>query len=79
LLAVSHLRNTCPELRIIARAKDLEGVAHLLAAGATQAYPEILESSLRLGAEALQMLGTGGDDVDRLLEGVRATRYEALR
>jgi hypothetical protein len=52
---------------------------HLLAAGATQAYPEILESSLRLGAEALQMLGTGGDDVDRLLEGVRATRYEALR
>ncbi len=79
LLAVSHLRNTCPELRIIARAKDLEGVAHLLSAGATQAYPEILESSLRLGAEALQMLGTGGDDVDRLLEGVRATRYEALR
>ncbi len=79
LRAMTHLRNACPELRVIARAKDLEGVGHLLGAGATRAFPEILESSLRLGAEALQILGIGGDDVDRLLEGVRSTRYEALR
>jgi glutathione-regulated potassium-efflux system ancillary protein KefC len=79
LRAVTHLRNACPELRVIARAKDLEEVGHLLAAGATQAFPEILESSLRLGSEALQILGVGGDDVDRLMEGVRSTRYEVLR
>jgi glutathione-regulated potassium-efflux system protein KefB len=79
LRAMAHLRNACPELRVIARAKDLEGVGHLLAAGATRAFPEILESSLRLGAEALQILGVGGDEVDHLLEGVRSTRYEALR
>jgi len=79
LRALTHLRNASPDLKVIARAKDLEGVGHLLGAGATRAFPEILESSLRLGAEALQILGVGGDDVDRLLEGVRSTRYEALR
>ena len=79
LRATAHLRNACPSLPVIARAKDLEGVGHLLGAGATRAFPEILESSLRLGAEALQILGVGGDEVERLLEGVRSTRYEALR
>jgi glutathione-regulated potassium-efflux system ancillary protein KefC len=79
LRVLAHLRNACPDLRVIARAKDLEGVGHLMAAGATRAFPEILESSLRLGAEALNLLGMGGDEVDRLLEGVRSTRYEALR
>lgn len=79
LRAVTHLRNTFPDLPVIARGKDLEGVGHLLAAGATRAFPEILESSLRLGAEALQILGVAGDDVDRLVDGVRSTRYEVLR
>jgi len=79
LRALAHLRNTCPDLQVIARAKDLAGVGHLLAAGATLAYPEILETSLRLGAEALRILGVSGDEVDRLLHGVRSTRYEVLR
>jgi glutathione-regulated potassium-efflux system protein KefB len=79
LRALAHLRNDCPDLPVIARAKDLEGVGHLMAAGATNAFPEILESSLRLGAEALQIVGVAGDDVDRLVTGVRATRYEAIR
>jgi glutathione-regulated potassium-efflux system protein KefB len=79
LRAVTHLRNMYPDLPVIARGKDLEGVGHLLAAGATRAFPEILESSLRLGAEALQILGVAGDDVDRLVDGVRSTRYEVLR
>ncbi len=79
LRALSHLRNVSPDLRVIARAKDLEAAGHLLAAGASRAIPEILESSLRLGAEALSLVGRGGDDVDRLMEGVRSTRYEVLR
>jgi glutathione-regulated potassium-efflux system protein KefB len=79
LRAMTHLRNEYPDLPVIARGKDLEGVGHLLAAGATRAFPEILESSLRLGAEALQILGVAGDDVDRLVDGVRSTRYEVLR
>lgn len=79
LRAVAHLRNTYPDLPVLARAKDLEGVGHLLHAGATRAFPEILESSMRLGAEALQIVGVAGEDVDRLLAGVRSTSYEAIR
>jgi voltage-gated potassium channel Kch len=79
LHALAQLRNTCPDVRVIARAKDLQGVGQLIAAGATVAYPEILESSLRLGAEALRLLGVSGDDLDRLVHGVRSTRYEVLR
>jgi glutathione-regulated potassium-efflux system ancillary protein KefC len=79
LRVLAHLRNACPNLPVIARAKDLEDVSHLLHAGATRAFPEILESSLRIGAEALQILGVGGDEVDHLMEGVRSTRYEVLR
>ena len=79
LRALTHLRNAYPDVPVIARAKDLEGVGHLLSSGATSAFPEILESSLRLGAEALRILGVAGDDVDRLLEGIRSTRYEAIK
>lgn len=79
LRALHHLRNECPDLPVIARAKDLEGVGQLMAAGATSAFPEILESSLRLGAEALRIVGVAGDDVERLVTGVRSTRYEAIR
>lgn len=45
LRAVSHLRNTCPRVQIIARARDLEACTHLLRAGATQAFPEAIEAS----------------------------------
>lgn len=79
LRAMTQIRSAYPDLPVIARGKDLEGVGRLIAAGATRAFPEILESSLRLGAEALQILGVAGDDVDRLVEGVRSTRYEVLR
>jgi glutathione-regulated potassium-efflux system protein KefB len=39
------------------------------------AYPEAIESSLRLGAEALQMLGVSTSDVDSLLNDVRSGGY----
>jgi glutathione-regulated potassium-efflux system protein KefB len=79
LRAVSHLRNAYHQVPVIARARDLEASAHLLKAGATQAFPEALEASLRLGAEALQMLGASADSVDQLMQGVRNRGYELVR
>ena len=79
LRTVSHLRNTCPRVPVIARARDLEASAHLLHAGATQAFPETIEASLRLGAEALQMVGAPADSVDLLMQGVRNRGYELVR
>lgn len=79
LRAVSHLRNTYPQIPVIARARDLEASSHLLRAGATQAFPEAIEASLRLGAEALKMAGAPADNVDLLMQGVRNRGYELVR
>ena len=79
LRAVTLLRDGYPGIPIIARARDLEASARLLKAGATQAYPEAIEASLRLGATALQMAGAPIDNVDLLIQGVRERGYELVR
>jgi CPA2 family monovalent cation:H+ antiporter-2 len=79
LRTVAVLRATYPQLPIIARARDLAESGRLLEAGATQAYPEAIEASLRLGAAALQMAGASPDDVDLLLQGVRDRDYAPVR
>lgn len=52
LALTRNLRARYPALPIIARARDADHAAELYAAGATDAVPETLESSLQL-AEAL--------------------------
>lgn len=79
LRAISHIRNAYPNIPVIARARDLEACGHLVQAGATHAFPEILESSLRLGAIALQMLDVPRDNVDLLLQGVRNDNYDLVK
>jgi len=78
LRAVSFLRDTCPHVPVIARARDLEASSRLLDAGATHAYPETIEASLRLGATALQILRVPTDDVDLLVQGVRDWGYKPV-
>ncbi|MCU7914820.1 MAG: cation:proton antiporter [Candidatus Thiodiazotropha sp. (ex Gloverina cf. vestifex)] len=79
LRAISHMRNAFPHVPIISRARDLEACGHLVSAGATHAFPEILESSLRLGAIALQMLDVPRDNVDLLMRGVRNDNYDLVK
>ncbi|OGT91451.1 MAG: portal protein [Gammaproteobacteria bacterium RIFOXYA12_FULL_61_12] len=79
LRAVSHLRNGYPHVPVLARARDLEASGRLLQAGATEAYPEAIESSLNLAAHALRIVGTPSDDVDQVLEGARGRNYELVR
>ena len=45
----------------------------------TQAYPEAIEASLRLGAMALQMVGASTEHVDVLLQGIRDRGYDLVR
>ncbi|MDA3934505.1 MAG: NAD-binding protein [Gammaproteobacteria bacterium] len=68
LRALSYLRRTSPKVPVIARAHDLEASALLLDAGAVHAYPETIESSLYLGATALQMLQVPTKDIDQVLQ-----------
>ena len=79
LRAVSLLRNLYPQIPIIVRARDLVASGQLLQAGATEAYPEAVEASLRLGAKALQMVGAPEENVELMLQGVRQRGYELVR
>lgn len=79
LRTVSHLRTIYPQVPVIARARDLEACSDLLKAGATQAFPEALEASLRLGAEALKMAGAADGSVELLMQGVRDGGYQLVK
>jgi CPA2 family monovalent cation:H+ antiporter-2 len=54
---VKKVRAWCPDLTIVARARDPEHAAELYRAGATDAVPETLESSLQLSEAVLVDLG----------------------
>jgi CPA2 family monovalent cation:H+ antiporter-2 len=54
---VKRVRGWCPDLTIVARARDPEHAAELYRAGATDAVPETLESSLQLSEAVLVDLG----------------------
>ena len=75
LRAVSFLHRSFPHVPVIARARDLALSSQLLEAGATHAYPEAIEASLRLGETALRMLRVPTDDVDLMIQGVRDRGY----
>ena len=52
-----RVRSWCPDLTIVARARDARHAAELYRAGATDAVPETLESSLQLSEAVLVDLG----------------------
>jgi monovalent cation:H+ antiporter-2, CPA2 family len=54
---VKKVRAWCPDLAIVARARDADHAAELYRAGATDAVPETLESSLQLSEAVLVDLG----------------------
>lgn len=76
--AMSYINRTCPQVPVIVRARDLETSTSLLAAGAVHAYPEIIESSLRLGAAALKILNVATDEIDELVQDVRTRGYQPI-
>lgn len=78
LRAVAALRQHCPQVPVIARARDLGTSSALVSAGAMQAYPEAIESSLRLGATALRVLRVPTVDIDRMLQDIRDWDYQPV-
>lgn len=75
LKAITFLRSYCPQVPIIARARDLETSIRFLEAGATHAYPEAIEASLHLGETALKMLHVAQGDIDQIIQSVRDWGY----
>ncbi len=78
LRAVNILHKNCPKVPVIARARDLHDSSKLLEAGATHAYPEAIEASLRLAATALQILQIPSADIEQVMQGVRDLDYKPV-
>lgn len=78
LRAVSYIRKACPHVPVIVRARDLSASSQMMEMGATEAYPEIVEASLRLGARALTMLNIPVEDIETTLQEMRDWNYEPL-
>ena len=78
LRTVAALRQHCPHVPVIARARDLQASSALIEAGAIHAYPETIESSLRLGATALRMLRISTIDIDQMLQDIRDWDYQPV-
>lgn len=78
LQAISHIRDYYSGIPVIARARDLEASGKLIQAGATRAFPELMETSLRLATDALRMVGVPVDNIDLLLSDARRRDYELV-
>lgn len=78
LTAVSYLRRACPQVPVIARARDLETSTRLRNAGALHAHPETIEASLQLGTTALQLLNVPPVEIDQAVQAVRDWGYNFI-
>jgi len=73
-----RVRASCPELTIVARARDADHAAALYRAGATDAVPETLESSLQLSEAVLVDLGIAMGPVIASIHEKRADLRKAI-
>jgi CPA2 family monovalent cation:H+ antiporter-2 len=72
-------RGLNPELYIIARTRYVVEIPELLRLGANDVIPEEFETSIEIFARVLSRYGAPRSDIDRLVEQIRASHYEALR
>ena len=75
---VAALQESSPDLPVVVRARDLPHSRRLEEAGATQAVPETLESSLQLGAIAMTSMGARPEEVTEILQELRNDDYASL-
>lgn len=76
---VKHIKETYPHIKILARAVDIKAMDKLLFAGASWVLAETLESSIRIGEEALHIMGVLPDEVNVFVEALRKNDYDLIR
>ncbi len=77
--ATTLVRHYAPETIIVARARDLTACDALFRAGASRAFPEAVEASLRLAAETLDGLGITDEDAEQMVQQARGKDYALVR
>ena len=79
LKVLHHVHELAPGLPVIVRSQDDTDLDKLLAAGATEVVPEVLEGSLMLASHALITLGVPLRRVLHRVQNARGERYASLR
>ena len=77
--ATTLIRHRAPDVTIVARARDLTACDALFRAGASRAFPEAVEASLRLAAETLDGLGISDDAAEAMVQSARGRDYALVR
>jgi CPA2 family monovalent cation:H+ antiporter-2 len=72
-------RGLNPALHILARTRYVVEIPELLRLGANDVIPEEFETSIEIFARVLSHYGATRADVDRLVDQIRASHYEAMR
>src|SRR6476659_2615815 len=73
LKILHHVQQQRPDLPVIVRTRDDSELDRLIAAGATEVVPEVLEGSLMLASHSLLVLGV---PLNRVLQNIRSIREE---
>jgi CPA2 family monovalent cation:H+ antiporter-2 len=79
LKVLHHVHELVPALPVIVRTVDDSDMEKLIAAGATEVIPEIVEGSLMLASHTLVLVGVPMRRVVRRVEEMRDARYSLLR
>jgi CPA2 family monovalent cation:H+ antiporter-2 len=79
LKVLHHVHELEPALPVIVRTVDDADMDKLIAAGATEVIPEIVEGSLMLASHTLVLVGVPMRRVVRRVEEMRDARYSLLR
>jgi CPA2 family monovalent cation:H+ antiporter-2 len=79
LKILHHVHQERPGLPVIVRTVDDTEIDKLMAAGATEVIPEVLEGSLMLASSSLLVLGVPLNRVLKRIRAVREERYDLFR
>ncbi len=79
LKIMHHVQRLQPAMPVIVRTVDDSEIDKLLAAGATEVVPEVLEGSLMLASHALLVLGVPLNRVLKRIRTIREERYGMFR
>jgi monovalent cation:H+ antiporter-2, CPA2 family len=79
LKIIATAKSIRSDLPIVVRTFDDEPIARLMAAGATEVVPEVLEGSLMLASHSLLLLGTPLSQVLKRIRSVREERYSLFQ
>jgi monovalent cation:H+ antiporter-2, CPA2 family len=79
LKIIATAKSIRKDLPIVVRTFDDEPIERLMAAGATEVVPEVLEGSLMLASHSLLLLGTPLSQVLKRIRSVREERYSLFQ